>query len=56
MDTTKTPKPRGRPRKTVTQGLFDRRTEREKPEPEIVEPLAITAEIVERILLAETEE
>jgi len=56
MDTTKTPKPRGRPRKTAPQGLFDRKTQREKPEPEIVEPLVITAEIVERILLAETEE
>jgi hypothetical protein len=56
MDTTKTPKPRGRPRKTAPQGLFDRKTEREKPEPEIVEPLVITAEIVERILLAESEE
>jgi hypothetical protein len=40
----------------VSQGLFDRRTEREKPEPEVVEPLVITAEIVERILLAESEE
>ena len=56
MDTTKTPKPRGRPRRTVTQGLFDRKTEREKPVPALVEELVITAEIVERILLAESEE